>query len=333
MPRPSRPRRKAGLIAHDLRMPVPDPGLAVLVANPAASRLRDPVVRERVVAAGVGALRRRGHDRVEVAVAGDQEAVRAAVSAAVAGGAASVVLAGGDGTVRDAADALAGSGVAVGLLPCGTGNLYAASVGVPRHLDWAIDALATGTPRPHDVGEVRLERPDMPDQTVPFAVACGTGFDARVMEATDREAKRRYGVAAYFLAASRLLRHLRPRPTLVTVDGVPTELESVVVLVANTGGAIPGGLRPRLPVPSDDGRLHVFVLPRGGVLGGVQGVVELLLATSHGPSATGAGVRLVGQTVRVEVAPPGPVEVDGDPFGPAVLEARVRPGALQVIRA
>jgi len=309
-----------------------DPGLAVLIASPGASRIHDATERDRVIAAGTDALRRRGHDRVEVVVTAEPAVLRAAAADAVSRGAATVVLAGGDGTVRDASAPLARSRVAVGIVPCGTGNLYAASVGVPRRLDRAIAALATGSPRACDLAEVRLERPDAPDQTLPFVVACGTGFDARVMAATDREAKRRFGVAAYFLAARRLVNHLRPYPTVVTVDGVRSEMESVVVLVASAGGVVPGGLRPRLPVPADDGQLHAFVLPRGGVLGGVQGVVELLLAASAGTSVSGAGVRLVGRSVRVEVTPPGPVEVDGDPYAPATIEARIQPGALEIIR-
>jgi diacylglycerol kinase (ATP) len=251
----------------------------------------------------------------------------------VANGASAVVLAGGDGTVRDASSALADSGIATGLLPCGTGNLFAASVGVPRSLDRAVSALATGSTRPFDLGEVRLERPGAPPEAIPFVVACGTGFDAHVMAATTRTAKQRYGVAAYFLAASGLLTHLRPQPTVITVDGVRSELETVVVLVASAGGGLPGPFRPRLPIAADDGMLHLFILPRGGMLGGMQGILELLLAGSTGPSATGAGLRYAGRSIRVEVDPPGPVEVDGDPFAPAILEAVVRPGALQVIRA
>ena len=322
------PRR----IPHDLAVTDREPGSAVIIASPTASRLRAADERGRLIAAATRALHRRGHDRVTVVVTGEPAELRAAAADAVAGGASTVVLAGGDGTVRDASGPLADSGVAVGLLPCGTGNLYAASVGVPGALDRALSALATGWPRPFDLGEVRLERGDSHPDVIPFVVACGTGFDARVMSATSRDAKRRYGVAAYFLAASRLLEHLRPSPTVVTVDGVRSDLASVVVLIASTGGAAPAGLRPRLAVPSDDGLLHVFVLPRGGMLGGVQGVLELALASSVGTSATGAGVRLVGRSVRVEVSPPGPVEVDGDPFGAATLEARVRPGALNVIR-
>ena len=314
-------------------MPARDPGLAAIIASPSASRLRDATERDRVIAAATRALHRRGHDRVTVTVTGESGELRAAAAEAVASGASTVVIAGGDGTVRDASGALADSGVAVGLLPCGTGNLYAASVGIPRALDRAISALATGTPRPFDLGEVRLDRRDAPPETTPFVVACGTGFDAHVMAATSRDAKHRYGVAAYFLAASGLLVHLRPRPTVITVDGVRTELESVVVLVASAGGGIPGPLRPRLPISAEDGLLHTFVLPRGGVLGGMQGVLELLLAGSTGPSATGAGFRFAGRQVRVEMEPAGPVEIDGDAVAPATLEAVVRPGALHVLRA
>ena len=170
-----------------------------------------------------------------------------------------------------------------------------------------------------------------PPAPVPFIVACGTGFDAQVIAATSREMKRRYGVAAYFLAASRLLGHLKPRPTILTIDGVRTELESVVVLVANCGEAIPGVLRPRLPIEPDDGLLHVFVLPRGGILDGIRGALELMTAEARGVSPSGSALRLAGARVLVEVTPAGPTEVDGDPFPTAALDAHVRPGALSVI--
>jgi diacylglycerol kinase family enzyme len=163
-------------------------------------------------------------------------------------------------------------------------------------------------------------------------VACGTGFDARLIEATSREAKRRYGVAAYFIAASGLLGHLAPQPTVLTVDGVRSELESVVVLVANCGEAIPGRLRPRLPIDPDDGLLHVFVLPMGGVLGGIRGALELMVSEAGGTSPSGAAMRLKGTEVRVEVMPAGPTQVDGDVFGTAALDAHLLPGGLSVIR-
>lgn len=312
--------------------PIADLGHAVVIASPMASRIRDPGARRRVIRLATQALAARGHRSVDVVEASQPAAIRAVAGDAVASGAATVVLAGGDGTVRDASGALAGTGVAVGILPCGTGNLYAASLGLPGSVDEAIAVLASGAPGAADTAEVTVERAGAPPEAWPFVVACGTGFDAHVMAATSREAKRRYGVAAYVLAASRQLEHLRPRPTAITVDGQLTELTSVVVLVASTGGAIPGGLRPRLPVLPDDGLLHVFVLPRAGIVDSLRGALELMTAEAAGATASGAGLRLAGRTVRVEVDPPGPIEVDGDPLPPGVIEARVAAGSLAVIR-
>jgi diacylglycerol kinase family enzyme len=325
----------------------PDPALATLIVSPTASRIREEPVRRRIVGKATDALRARGCREVFVVETGEPEAIRDAAEVAIRGGSSVVAIAGGDGTLRDAASALAGTGVAMGIVPCGTGNLYASSIRVPRNLDRAVAALATGVPRAFDMGEVRLEAPGPtagagdtaaaaappapPPRSMPFLVACGTGFDARVMTATSREMKHRYGVAAYFLAASGLLMHLTPRPTILTIDGVRTELESVVVLVANCGEAIPGVLRPRLPIDPADGLLHVFVLPRGGVLGGIIGALELMTAAAAGRSPSGAAMRLSGTRVRVEVVPACPTEVDGDPFPAASLDARIHPGALSVI--
>jgi len=313
--------------------------LGTLIVSPLASRIRDDDARRRIIGAATAAMLDRGASHVEVVEAGEPGTIGRVSAGAVAAGSGLVVIAGGDGTVRDAAGPLAGSGIPVGIVPCGTGNLYATAVGVPRDLDQAIAAIRAGTVAPHDVGEVRLVPPagedgGTPDEprTTPFVVACGTGFDARMIGATSREAKRRYGVAAYFLAASRLLSHLEPVPTVLTVDGVRRELESMVVLIANCGEAIPGKLRPRLPIEPDDGLLHVFVLPQGGIIGGIIGAIELMTADATGVSASGAGMRLMGAEIRVEVIPAGPTQIDGDVFGPGSLEARLLPGRLDVIR-
>jgi len=325
--------------------------LGTLIVSPLASRIRDADARHRITGAATAAMLDRGAAHVEVVEAGEPDAIGRISAEAVAAGSGLVVIAGGDGTVRDAAGPLAGSGIPVGIVPCGTGNLYATAAGVPRDLDHALAAIRTGTVAPHDVGEVRLVPPAgtapgdgttpgtgheartaLASRTMPFVVACGTGFDARLIEATSREAKRRYGVAAYFLAATRLLGHLEPVPTVLTVDGVRRELESMVVLIANCGEAIPGRLRPRLPIDPDDGLLHVFVLPQGGIVGGIRGAIELMTADATGVSPSGAGMRLLGTEIRVEVTPAGPTQVDGDVFGHFALEARLLPGRLDVIR-
>jgi diacylglycerol kinase (ATP) len=335
--------------------PPDDRGLATIIASPLASRIRDPRVRGDVLRRTAEALAARGHREVAVVEASTPPAVRDAARDAVRHGSTFVVLAGGDGTVRDAAGILSDHAVTVGIVPSGTGNLYAVSVGVPRETDAAIAALRSGAPRAFDIGEVRMTRSatDQADPTEaadgapsrevadtgaapgseasPFMVACGTGLDGRLIEATSAEMKRRYGVAAYFFAAARLLPHLRPKATVLTIDGVRTELESVVVLVANCGEAVPGRLRPRLPIDPADGLLHVFVLPRGGIVQGIRGILELMTTQATGTSPSGSAMRFAGGEVHVEMTPAQPTQVDGDPFQGGSIHARIRPAALSVI--
>jgi diacylglycerol kinase (ATP) len=320
-----------------------DRGLATVIASPLASRIRDPRVRASVLRRTAEALAARGHREVAVVEASTPPTIRDAVRGALRDGSTVIVIAGGDGTVRDAAGILVDHGVTVGIVPCGTGNLYAVSVGVPRETDAAIAALRSGTTRRFDMGEVRMTPfaagpaepagPDTEPETgaSPFMVACGTGLDARLIEGVSADMKRRYGVAAYFFAAGRLLPHLRPNATILTIDGVRTELESVVVLVANCGEAVPGRLRPRLPIDPSDGLLHVFVLPRGGIVRGIRGVLELMTTQATGISPSGSAIRLAGADVHVEVTPAQPTQVDGDPFPGGSIHARIRPAALAVI--
>lgn len=313
-------------------------GHATLIVSPLASRIRDASARQRVVEGVRGAVKRRGLGDLRVVETGVPMEIRAAAAEAVDDGSGLVVIAGGDGTVRDASASLAGSGVPVGIVPCGTGNLFATAVRLPRDIRGALAALETGRPTPFDAARVRLlgalgaeaESPDV--GPVPFVVACGTGFDARMIAGTSREMKRKYGIAAYFLTASKLLGSLEPVPTRITVDGETLELTSVVVLIASCGEVVPGVLRPRLPVEADDGLLHVFALPKGGIVGGAIGVLELLVRESAGISPTGAAARLTGRHVRVEVEPAAPTQVDGDPFPAAGLEADITPGGLLVLR-
>lgn len=307
----------------------PRNGPATLIVSPYASRIRDPNQRASVVRQAVRSLASRGHGEVVVVEAGEPAAVRRAAAEATGRGSSLVAVAGGDGTVRDAAGALAGSGVTVGLIPCGTGNLYAASLGVPRDVRKAIANLAGGSVQSFDLGEFQVAAEGQTEKGV-FTVTCGTGFDARLIAATTREMKRRYGVAAYFMSGASLIDQLRAQPTTLTVDDERIETEAVVVLIANCGEPIPG-IGPRLPIDPRDGLLHVFVLPRGGVVGGIRGVLELMTAGSTGISSSGSAIRMTGSHVRVEMSPAQPTQIDGDAYLAGSIEAWIRPGALSVL--
>jgi diacylglycerol kinase (ATP) len=306
---------------------------APLVAvNPVASRVHDPGRRERILAEVERSVLARTGRRPEVHVAGSARDMRERLGAAVEAGTPLVVAIGGDGTVRDVARVLMGRTTPLAIVPAGTANLFAATVGVPRSAERAAKAIADAWDRPVDLGVATWGTTDGgASEPRIFVVAAGLGFDALLMAATDTQTKRRLGRYAYFLTGARMLRHVRGLPVRLETDGAVVDTTAIQVLVANGGDLIPGVVGPALQIDPDDGLLDVLVVEGSGLLAGLRGGLEALLRRGLGPSRSGRSRRLRAARVRVDGPAGQPVEVDGDLVGVGWLEASCRPRALHVL--
>lgn len=169
---------------------------------------------------------------------------------AVRDGAEVVFACGGDGTVMACVTALAGTDVALAVLPQGTGNLLAANLGLSNDLAAGLEVAVERGRRRLDVGVVD-------DQC--FAVMAGMGFDAQMLDSTSETTKARIGWPAYIVGAAK---HLRDRPMRVSIridDQPPLRRRARSVLIANVG-RLQGGVRLLTDAEPDDGWLDVAVL-------------------------------------------------------------------------
>jgi len=179
-----------------------------------------------------------------------EDAGRGQSAKAVEDGAELVFVCGGDGTVMAAVTALAGTDVAMAVLPAGTGNLLAANLGL------GTDA-ATGVQVALDGGRKRIDVGVVGDQC--FAVMAGMGFDAQMLEGTSEKAKKRIGWLAYVGGAAKYLRD-RPMRVLIQLDGgAPMRRRPRTVIVGNVG-RLQGGVRLLNAAEPDDGKLDVAIL-------------------------------------------------------------------------
>ncbi len=238
---------------------------------------------------------------------------------------ADVVLAcGGDGTVRAVAQALAGTGVAMGLVPQGTGNLLAKTLGTPLELVPAVRVALTGDDRPIDVGRVRV---DGAEEELIFLVMAGTGFDAAIMENTPEGLKSRVGPLAYVVSGLRAMRGRRTRVTLTFDDGEPLRRRTRTVLVGNSGTLL-GGLVLMPAAAIDDGRLDIVNLSPSGLAGWVAVAARVATRKRRGHQRV---EHWQARTIVIEADEPQPSQIDGDPIGDAgELRMRVDPSALVV---
>jgi diacylglycerol kinase family enzyme len=236
---------------------------------------------------------------------------------AAAAGAELVLVCGGDGTVMAVADELAGTDVAVALVPSGTGNLLATNLGIPRSVPDAIAIALSGARRRIDVGEV--------EGAGVFTVMAGMGFDAALVGETPDDAKRRFGVAAYVASGLRNLTRRRMSLRLRLDGGRWLHRTASTVLVANVG-RLQGGI-PLLPgAEPDDGLFDVAVLAPRHLSDWVRLAGGVLL---HRGGAAHGVETFRARTVEILAGRDEPRELDGDVIAPARrLAARVRPGAL-----
>lgn len=291
---------------------------ALLITNPAAGRADGRVVTM------IRDVLRGGGWHVDVRATLEPGDARRIAEEARTEGFDVLVSHGGDGTAMQIAAAIAGTGIALGLVPGGTGNVLAGNLRLPTKPDAAARALLTGRPHPIDLGIVK--RSDGPHY---FAVAAGTGFDAQLMADTGLAAKRRWKVGAYLARAAVSLMNVQSAPHRVIVDDTPHEVRAAMLLVLNCGHLPPGFLKLRDDIVPDDGWLDVVALDADGALQSVSAMLQLLRKGDGGKRVWWSR----GRTIRVEVTDQSsrPVQLDGEVTGVTPFEARLLPGALPVI--
>lgn len=295
------------------------PASIALVVNPAAAKGRAQTLLPQVA----GRLRDTGH-AVEIALSRNPAEAAELVARAASGGADVLAVMGGDGMAHLGVNAVAehtaahpdGPALALGLVPAGTGNDFARSLGLdPDDVEGATSALASGTTRPVDL--LRVD-----DRWVGTVLA--TGFDALVNARANRMRRPR-GAARYTVAALAELRTFRPLPYALVVDGVARDLEAMFVAVGNTS-TYGGGLRICPAADPYDGWLDVTVVhPVGRAT-----LLQLLPQMRSGRFASHPCVeQLRARTVQVSGGA-GMAYGDGEELGTTPVTATSVPGAIQV---
>ncbi|WP_433623283.1 YegS/Rv2252/BmrU family lipid kinase [Nocardia sp. CA-120079] len=292
---------------------------------------------QEVAAAALARFAAQGVEVTEVRAPSAAESVRQ-VRDSITGSAQpdAVVCIGGDGLMNVVLEAVAQTGVPLGLVPAGTGNDLAREIGVPTNDPVAAaDLILGGRTRTIDLGRIESPAPGFTPKW--FATVTGTGFDARVtLRANDMRWPK--GPLRYTFAALAEISGRFTVPYRIELSGVVPgaldnpdadtviETDAVMVAIGNTR-TYGGGMRVCPDAVMDDGLLDLTVV---GAVSRLD-MLRLLPALSAGKRIDHPESKQYRVAQVTLTAPGAPATADGEPAGTLPVSLRAVPGALTVL--
>jgi diacylglycerol kinase (ATP) len=228
-----------------------------------------------------------------------------------------VVVGGGDGTLNAAAPALLSTGLPLAIIPLGTANDLARTLGLPLDPDSAAQIAATGQKRMIDIGEVNGH---------PFFNVASIGFGVELTRALTRDSKRRFGRLGYAVAGLRVLWRLQPFRVEIH-HGSTCDISHTVHVAIGNGRHYGGGMTIADHARIDDGQLDVSSLE----VSSIWRLLRIIPALRSGRHHAWAEIRtLAGEEIEIRTSRPRSVNTDGEITTRTPARFRVLPGAVQV---
>ena len=291
-----------------------------LLTNPQAGHGNAPHAAERAVAR----FQELGVSVVEI-VGRDATHARELVEAAVADGTEALVVVGGDGVIRLALQALAHSGIPLGIVPAGTGNDHAREYKLPTgDPAAAVDLIAAGHTETVDLGLIR----GADGASYWFGTVAATGFDSLVSDRVNRMSWP-HGRMRYNLAILAELSRLRPMPFRLVFDGEREVVTDLTLAAFGNTRSYGGGMLICPNADHSDGMLDVTMVKAGSR----TRLIRLFPTVFKGTHIGLAEVTTErARTITVE-SPGINAYADGDYVCPLPVEISAVPGALKIFTA
>lgn len=228
-----------------------------------------------------------------------------------------VVVAGGDGTVNEVASVLMHTDTALGIIPCGSGNGLARSLGIPMDFDGAVDVIARNRPYAIDCGMA---------EGLPFFCTFGVGFDAVVTEKFS-SGKRR-GKMQYVRSALLEYINFTPDNYALEIDGEIYTENAILIAVCNTSQYGNNAyIAPRASL--SDGLLDVTVIRNGSILQQAIAGIGLLSGQIDRNRFVDT---FKAKEVKIVRLKEGPAQIDGEPLNLGrKISIKCQPSCLRVL--
>ncbi len=227
------------------------------------------------------------------------------------------IVGGGDGTLNAAAFGVIEAGLPLGILPLGTANDLARTLGIPFDLDGAAQVIADGRTRTIDLGIVNGQ---------PFFNVASIGLSAELAQKLTRDIKRRYGRLGYALVALKVLAQARPFRATITSETESVRVRTLQIAVGN-GRFYGGGNAVEKDAAIDDQHLDLYSLE----LERAWKLALMARSFRYGEHGAWEEVRAVrAKEFDIRTRHPRPINADGEIVTETPAHFSIRPCAVTV---
>ncbi len=228
-----------------------------------------------------------------------------------------LILGGGDGTISGLVDLLVGHDVILGVLPLGTANSFARTLGIPIDIPGAVDVIRTGKPRRIDLGMIDRDY---------FANCAAMGMSPKIAESVPHNLKKVLGRVGYLGWAAYQFLRFRPFTLIVGEGDAAQRMRVVEVRISN--GNYHGGVELIESQDVDSGEIVVQA-----VLGHVKRrLIRNWAANMLKLEARHDEVReFRGKAMKIDTIPRLPISIDGEVLAHTPVTARIAAAVIRVM--
>lgn len=234
-----------------------------------------------------------------------------------------IIAVSGDGTINEIINAIADTETCLAIVPNGTGNLLATSLGIPIDINKALKLIPKNYRKKIDLGKINDHY---------FSIIAGCGFDAAIMKNIKKGDKKLFGILAYFFEGFK--QALIPKRAVfkMVIDSKKIKRRGLIVMFINSGNIF-GNLITLVPNASmTDGFLDVCMFSPKHTGEFIPVLWKILTKENYENKLTKkTALHFKAQNIELQCRPKLPVQADGDFIGYPPIKVTTCPDALEII--
>lgn len=237
-----------------------------------------------------------------------------------------IIASGGDGTVSSVAGAVIGTEIPLGIIPRGTANAFAMTLGILQQINQikrACEIILAGNAKVIDAAICN---------DLPLILLAGVGYEAETIDKADREAKARWGSLAYIMAGWQQLEEQKLFDAEIEIEGEIKKFQAGAITIANAAPPTSVLAQGIGEVVADDGLLDITIATVDNKLQAVTTMLSMLGAALIKTNADHDNiVHLQARKVKISASPSQKVVLDGEIIGNTPLEIECIPHGLTIL--